>query len=79
MQTEEMKPMREKYWAELSDSEKIERMRYVVKSIKKRTERLSTDTHKLKCHLHLDGNLVVPFEDGNSGEEPATRRGDEWF
>lgn len=57
---------REKSWDELRDSEKIDRMRDVVKRLEAENGRLRNQIYgveqKLNLHQHVDGNLSVPLK-----------------
>ena len=54
---------RERYWDELNDSEKIERMRDEVKRLQNQVKRLSQLTDRLLQHNHSQsGALFVPIE-----------------
>ena len=55
-------------WNELSDSEKIERMREVVKGIEREILRLRRKIDLMKNHIHLDNNLVIRFSDIDSSD-----------
>jgi len=54
----EQAPMREKYWKECSQEEKIERMRKEVKRINMRLDRALIGLEKLMRHAHLRNELV---------------------
>ena len=60
---------REKYWKELSDTEKIERMRLIIKSQGREIESLSRLISKIekrfRFHNHLDSKVVVDIERDN--------------
>ncbi len=53
---------REKYWEELSDSEKIERTRIEVKKLQKTIDRMSSIIYNLRNHSHNDKQILVPME-----------------
>lgn len=67
---------REKYWSELNDSEKIERMRNQVKSLQEEAKRLRELIFKLLVHKHLDGEIVIPVDSGKSGVDQVRRTWD---
>ena len=56
-------PQREKYWKELTDTEKIERLRIVLKRKENKIDSLESMIYKLtrlfEEHIHLDGKLVM--------------------
>jgi hypothetical protein len=54
-------PMREKYWSEIDESEKVERIRREVKTLIMRVDRLMNKMERIESHSHLDGELVVPL------------------
>jgi hypothetical protein len=56
------KPCREKYWEELTDSEKIERMRGVIKSYRDEVSRMQSVIRKLTRHKHNNSNMPI-FEE----------------
>jgi len=53
---------RQKYWSELNQDEKMERMREVIKSLISRVERAESNFHNLSNtfanHGHLNGKVV---------------------
>ena len=55
------KPMRMKYWRELNEVEKIERMREQVHSLQSTVRFLEGEVVKLANHSHLDGKIVGPI------------------
>jgi hypothetical protein len=58
--TTERMPVREKYWSELKSSEKIERMRTVVKHLQSALDEVRSQIRPLQKHIHdKDGNAVV--------------------
>lgn len=61
------RPQREKYWSELQESEKIERMRQQVKQLQGTLDRAMTLITKLTRHKHIDDRVVL-IEDLNGGE-----------
>lgn len=60
-----------KNWAEISDSEKIERTREIIKGLERQVGSLRIENNKLwslvEKHYHLDGKIVTQFNryDGN--------------
>jgi hypothetical protein len=60
---------REKYWKELSDTEKIERLRTVLKRKESSIEALDKIVGNLirlfEEHIHLDGKRVMPINSRN--------------
>jgi hypothetical protein len=65
---------REKYWKELSDTEKIERLRTILKRKESSISALESMFYKLtrlfEEHIHHDGKLVMPIRARNlSGGE----------
>ena len=59
---EQLRPHREKHWDELTDAEKIERMRGIVKHLRSQVDYLQQKTHALEEHRHGDGGeLLRPF------------------
>jgi len=61
--TETTGPAREKYWSELTDSAKIERMREIVKTQKRKMDELRTSIDALLKHGHNNqtGKMTLPF------------------
>jgi hypothetical protein len=53
---------REKYWSELEDAEKIERMREEVKKLERVAMSLSNKISKWQRHSHQDNKIVIPLE-----------------
>ena len=54
---------REKYWSELTDQEKIERMRKIVKQGQREQQELRNFIEALLGHAHaLDGSLMRKFD-----------------
>jgi hypothetical protein len=54
---------REKYWKELADEEKIERLHQVVRILKSTVDRLNEDNDLFRQHQHdCDDNLMIPFD-----------------
>lgn len=71
---------REKMWAELTDAEKIERMRDQVKQLARLVQRHDSGIYQMQEHRHgNDGELLVPLNSRRGLAEAAYRRGDEWF
>ena len=65
---------REKYWKELSEQEKTERMRGEVKCLIERVDRLARDIDRLECqfanHEHLNGKVYSDIK----SREPQSER-----
>lgn len=59
-----------KDWKDITDSEKIERMREVIKQLSNNLARSQSDIHYLrenfKKHEHSDNKIVVPFSEYNN-------------
>ena len=74
---------REKYWSELSDPEKIERLRDVIKNLERAIEKMASYLDKLVGHQHLDGRLYKPIEHPNAESYGSIyyqrHKHDEWF
>jgi len=70
---------REKYWSELDDSEKIDRMREIVKQKERAISSIREQLWDLKSHLHVEGKIVVPIEgrDQPRGYSPRIKPGKE--
>lgn len=65
----EMIPQR-KGWNELTDSEKIERMREEVKNLQRSLARANERINKMEVHAHdEDGALFVPYRYSECGFE----------
>lgn len=63
-------PMREKNWDELTDSEKIERMRGIIKGFKQQLQGVQERLYPLQNHQHAsNGDIVVPLNNINSGSQ----------
>lgn len=69
-------PCREKYWDELTDTQKIERMRSIVKSMQYQLQTAVATIDKLTNHQHnmQNGEIVVPLKDNRYGAEESPRR-----
>ncbi len=79
-------PCREKYWEELDDAGKIQRLRQVVKDLQSQLARTTKTANDAECvsqdHEHgKDGKVLMPVGAFNRAkDECATRRRDEkWF
>lgn len=56
-------PMREKYWGELDDQGKIERLRREVRHLKSQNRELMESMEKVLTHTHdCSGQPVTPFQ-----------------
>ena len=81
----ELKAKREKYWAELNDSEKIERLREVIKSQDNILIKISGYLDQLIEHEHLNGNIVKKISHPNAESygsiywKKPKHLSDEWF
>lgn len=51
---------REKYWSELDDTGKIERLREYAHRVESLTERIDKLENKFQNHKHVDGEIVLP-------------------
>ena len=76
-------PGREKYWVELDDAGKIERLRNVIKEHERAISKIADVLDRLISHEHLNGRIVHPIELANQesyGKLYYKRsRSDEWF
>lgn len=60
---------REKYWEELTDAEKIDRLREVVASLSRDNETLSKGLVDLVRHQHgPDGSVLTPLKHPDSSD-----------
>lgn len=73
---EKMRAGREKYWVELTDSEKIERMRNHVKSLEKTVRYLRGQMEKMRHHRHDGTEILVPFDSRDPQGESLGRHED---
>lgn len=64
--------MRQKYWSELTDGEKIEKLRDHVASLARALVQADKVIADLLDHNHSDGQLVVPMENIRSQESLPT-------
>lgn len=77
---EEMKAFREKTWPELTDSEKIERMRGVVKNLQRECRSLSARLSPLRYHEHGEGGkILIPIDGTIKDEERPSHFNLDWF
>jgi len=70
--SKETLPSREKYWSEIDDKEKMERMRHIVQGLLERAESNERIIDRLRRHKHNKEEKVVteePMEFGNHGLE----------
>ena len=76
-------PSREKYWNELDDAGKIERLRNIIKNQETAISKIADVLDRLISHEHLNGRIVHPIELANQesyGKLYYKRsRSDEWF
>lgn len=68
--------MREKYWNELNDSEKIERLREQVRKLREIIIKMSNTVYKLKKHSHDDKQILIPLSEDILLEERRYRNDD---
>jgi len=77
------RPKREKYWDELDDAGKIERLRQIIKGQENVISKMAAFLDQLISHEHLNGRIVCPIEHPNQesyGKLYYKRsRSDEWF
>jgi hypothetical protein len=60
---------REKYWEELTDAQKIDRLREVVASLSRDNETLSKGLAELVRHQHgPDGSILTPLKHHDSND-----------
>jgi len=57
---ESIKCSRPKWWCELTDSEKIERMREVIRNLQFATERIYQLESLIKRHVHHKDKVCLP-------------------
>lgn len=65
-------PSRDKYWSEIDDKEKVERMRNVVQGLLERVETLERVNNRLIRHKHTKDERVIteePMEFGDYGSQ----------
>lgn len=59
-----------KKWDDITDAEKIERMREIIKSLQSWVGRTQSDVHHVRenfsKHSHTDKGIVVPFNEYNN-------------
>ena len=83
MSNAEPKAMRQKYWSEINEDARIERVRQELKRMIRRYEELSMDVHRLNQHRHLaDGSPAMPLPRPGEGYYEKPRReesGDDVF
>jgi hypothetical protein len=74
---------REKYWDELDDKDKIERMRRIVKAQSREVQELQDTIRKLRNHLHYTGTGKIVVEMDAAGPRgfvgKTTYSGQEYF
>ena len=64
-------PCREKYWSEIDEAEKCERMRYRVKQLERSLGSLRSQMSQVLKHQHGDfGILLIPI--ASCGGEPES-------
>jgi hypothetical protein len=79
-------PCREKYWAELADAEKIERLRQIIKQLEYRlrdTAKTANDAHRIaEDHQHGSrGKVLMPINAFNRevGGQVGAIRDEKYF
>jgi len=78
----EIKMGREKYWDELDDSGKIERLRGIVKEQQRFIEKMVKYFDKLIDHDHLNGKMIARIRHPNEesyGSPHHRKYRDEYF
>ncbi len=71
---------REKYWSELDDKEKIERLRQIVKQHQNELRRLSASVEVLMNHEHgKSGQILSPVRHGGWHTFPAREDNDKIY
>jgi len=70
MNDEKCLPKRDKYWLEINDSEKIERMRNEVKILQNIVKKQTNFINKLLKHSHNNNQILTPL---NEDDEYETR------
>lgn len=82
-QEKPVQAMREKYWSELDEGEKAERMRQVIHGLQRTVRHLEDSVRTLLNHKHsaVDGSIVVPLAPRHMGfgEMPSTTDDDVYF
>lgn len=64
------KACRQSYWSEIDDTEKIRRMREVVKKLQRDVEKLNKLFDRLSIHNHLsNGEIVIPLHSNMENDE----------
>ena len=58
-------PSRQKYWDELDDPGKIERLRQIIKQQESVIDKMAGFLDQLISHEHLNGRIVHPIEHPN--------------
>lgn len=61
-------PQREKYWSELTETERVERLRQVIKTMQYTIEYVQSENIKLRNHFYkhfhnADGKLMGPINE----------------
>jgi len=76
MTVDEIKTKQQKYWSELSESEKIERMREQIKNLQQSIRGLENSIRNLSEHNHLNNEIVMPIRSRHGyGEGEQMRKG----
>lgn len=64
------KAMREKYWSEIDDAERVVRTRNAVKKLQRKVEKLNKLFDRLSIHSHLsNGEIVIPLHSKMENDE----------
>ncbi len=72
--------MRDKNWDELTDAEKIERLREQVKRLARIVDAHDRGIYTMQEHSHsLTGEILVPMNSRRGMGESSSRRNDEYF
>lgn len=65
-----------KDWNDITDSEKIERMREIIKGLSSNVSRLQSDLRTLKNsfknHAYVDGKIVEPYNEYGNDNSVGT-------
>ena len=79
MEEENEKCAREKYWSELDDTGKCERLRQQVKNQQQAIDLLHESVSKLIVHLHRKTQIVIPIDAPFGDNSPKGWRNTEYF
>lgn len=78
----ELRTCREKYWSELTEAEKVERMRSEVKRMSYAVMRLNRAVDNLLNHTHVGEMVYMPLRERYGdveAESPSIRNKDEVY